>query len=159
MYAAKPFTYHRPAVVRPARTQRYTRRPLPHLTEVHLESLRVDQLREALRMNSVSFPSQVPVFKREDRPDLQHKFAQLYFVLGWSCGKIAGRYGVVRQRVGQILTAWTRRAVEEGYIQVIPPAQSLTLLETSPSSRTPEAMVPHPAAMFPPPVLEHTTSV
>jgi hypothetical protein len=158
MYAAKPFTYHRPAVLKSARTQRYERRPLPALTEVHLESLRVDQLREALRMNSVSFPSQVPTFNREDRPDLQHKFAQLYFVLGWSCGKIAVRYGIVRQRVGQILNAWTRRAVAKGYIQVIPPAESLTLLASILHSRAPGPVVPHTAALFPRPVLEHGTS-
>jgi hypothetical protein len=160
MYAAKPFTYGRPAVsertpAKPARPQRYERRPLPPLAEVQLESLRVDQLREALRMNSISFPSQVPVFDRDDRPDLQRNFAQLYFVLGWSCGKIALRYGFVRQRVGQILNAWTRRAVEMGYIQIIPPPESLALLAAMLRDRLPEpashSLPPLPAAS-----LEHT---
>jgi len=93
-------------------------------------------------MNSISFPSQVPVFHRDDRPDLQRKFAQLYFVLGWSCGRIAVRYGIVRQRVGQILNAWTRRAVEMGYIQIIPPPEVLTLLAAMLRGRRPEPSYP-----------------
>jgi hypothetical protein len=152
MYAAKPFTYGRPAVSeralsKRATPQRYERRPLPSLAEVPLKSLRIDQLREALRMNSVSFPSQVPVFNRDDRPDLQRKFAQLYFVLGWSCGRIAVRYGIVRQRVGQILNAWTRRAVEMEYIQIIPPPEVLTLLAAMLRGRRPEPAA-HPIALL-----------
>jgi hypothetical protein len=160
MYAAKPFTYGRSAVLKstpakPARPQRYQPRPLPSLAQVQLGSLRMDQLREALRMNSITFPSQVPVFDRQDRPDLQCKFAQLYFVLGWSCGRIALRHGLVRQRVGQILNAWTRRAVETGYIQTIPPPESLTLLAAMLRDRSPVPAVA-PIPMLRPPTFEHT---
>jgi hypothetical protein len=158
MYAAKPFTYGRPAVpaspLKRARRRRYERRPLPSLADVKLENLRIDQIREALRMNSVSFPSQVPVFDRVDRPDLQQKFAQLYFVLGWSCGRIAVRYGIVRQRAGQILNAWTRRAVETGYIETIPPAESLTLLAAMLNNRT-LVPAPHTIPVPPPAAIEH----
>ena len=84
---------------------------LPPLDQVKLENLRTDQLRAAVRSNLVTFPSQVPVFERHDRPDLQRQVVQLYFVLGWSCATIAERYGMVRQRIGQVLNTWKRRAV------------------------------------------------
>jgi two-component system, OmpR family, KDP operon response regulator KdpE len=90
--------------------------------QVKLDALPIDQLREAIRGNRVSFPSQVPTFERHERPDLQWKLAQLYFVLGWTCERVASRYGVLESRIRQILTIWKRRAVEVGYIQYIPPA-------------------------------------
>jgi hypothetical protein len=131
MYAVKRFRYGSPATPAVAASHSAAnplagikRRPLPPLAEVKLSRLRIDQLREALRLNAISFPGQVPVFEHHDRPDLQWRIAQLYYVLGWSCGDIAPRYGINRQRVGQILSSWTRRAVETGYIQIIPPASS-----------------------------------
>ena len=87
--------------------------------------LSLNDLREAIRSNRVSFPAQVPIFPKHDRPDLQRKMVQLYFVLGWSCGAIASRYGMIRQRVQQILNTWKRRAVEMGYIQHIPEQTTL----------------------------------
>jgi hypothetical protein len=110
---------------------RSRRRPLPPLNEIKLQSLRADQLRIAIRNNLVSFPSQVPVFERHDRPDLQRRIVQLYFVLGWSCATIAARYGMLRQRIGQVLSTWKRRAVEMGYIQYIPPPPSLGRTHTA----------------------------
>jgi transposase-like protein len=83
-------------------------------------SRRIDTLREALRENLVSFPSQVPTFSNRDRPDVQRKVVQLYFILGWSSEKIAPRYGLSCTRVQQILNAWMSRAMELGYIQSIP---------------------------------------
>ncbi len=82
-------------------------------------------VRQAVRENLVSFPSQIPVFEKQSRPDLQAKIAVLYFVRGWTLDDIAQRYGLVRQRMGQILTAWRVRAVNEGHIQVIVPEHSL----------------------------------
>ncbi len=87
---------------------------------LQLDHLSLNDLRQAIRANRVSFPAQVPVFPKHDRPDLQRKMVQLYFVLGWSCGSIANRYGMLRQRVQQILNTWKRRAVQTGYIQDIP---------------------------------------
>lgn len=93
-----------------------------------VEDFRIDQLRSAIRKNRVSFPSQVPVFSKHDRPDLQRKIVQLYFVLGWSCPDIAVRHGLIRQRVQQILHTWQQRAAQTGYIQLIPPPECLKRL-------------------------------
>jgi hypothetical protein len=82
-------------------------------------------LRQALRQNLVSFPAQVPVFERQSRPDLQQRLVTLYFVRGWTMDEIAGHYGLARQRIGQILTAWRIRATKEGYIQEIEPEHPL----------------------------------
>src|SRR5271165_4309300 len=82
-------------------------------------------LRQAVQENLVSFPSQVPVFEKRSRPDLQQKIVVLYFVLGWTMDDIAKRYGLGRQRMGQILTAWRIRAVKEGYVQAIEPEHPL----------------------------------
>jgi DNA-binding transcriptional regulator LsrR (DeoR family) len=65
---------------------------------------------------------------RHDRADLQWKLAQLYFVRGWNCEAIAAKYGLIHQRVRQILKTWKGRAVVTGYIQVIPAAGVLTPL-------------------------------
>ena len=72
----------------------------------------IRDLREAIRANRVSFPSQVPTFTEYDRPDLQRKLAQLYFVLGWNCNNIGARYGLSAGRVQEILNTWKRRAVK-----------------------------------------------
>ncbi len=98
------------------------RRITPVAAATKLSALRIDALRWAIRANQVSFPSQIPTFDKHDRADLQWRFAQLYFVRGWTCEGIAARYGMIHQRVRQILSTWRRRAVETGYIQFIPPA-------------------------------------
>jgi hypothetical protein len=82
-------------------------------------------LRQALRENLISFPSQVPIFERQSRPDLQKKIVVLYFVRGWTMDDIAKRYSLGRQRMGQILTEWRIRAAKEGYIQAIEPDHPL----------------------------------
>lgn len=102
-------------------------------------------LRRAVRENRVSFPSQTPTFSKHDRPDLQWKFAQLYFVLGWNCSDIADRYGLIRQRVQQILNTWKHRAVETGYIQSIPPAETLELLKFTEKEKKPVSTSASPA--------------
>lgn len=93
-----------------------------------IEDLRIDRLRQAIRGNRISFPSQVPIFFKHDRPDLQRKVVQLYFVFGWSCVDIARRHGILRQRVQQILNTWKQRAAQTGYIQHIPPPACLRRL-------------------------------
>jgi hypothetical protein len=87
------------------------------------EEIDIRDLREAIRANQVTFPSQVPTFTKHDRPELERKLAQLYYVLGWDCTNIGARYGLSPERVGQILNTWKRRAVRAGYIQQIPPAE------------------------------------
>lgn len=96
---------------------------LPRHDHAMLNQLRVDQVRRAVRANEVTFPHPVPTFHRHDRPDLQWKLALLYFVRGWSCEDLAERYQILDQRVRQILKTWTKRAIEMGYVQSIPPAE------------------------------------
>jgi len=81
-------------------------------------------LRRAVQENLVSFPSQVPSLGKRSRADLQQRIVVLYFVSGWTMDDIARRYGLGRQRMGQILTDWRIRAVKEGYIQAIEPEHS-----------------------------------
>jgi hypothetical protein len=114
-----------------------------------LEELDISDLREAIRANLVSFPSQVPTFIRHDRPDLQWRLAQLYFVLGWDCNAIGARYDVVPARVRQILNMWKRRAVETGYIQHIPPIEMAgEWAMTRPSLHPGMTAGPDPGAQF-----------
>lgn len=94
--------------------------------EPNLSDMPIDELREAIRKNQVTFPAQVPTFPKHDRSDVQRQLAQLYFVMGWSGPKIGARYGLRRLRVQQILNAWKRRAVELGYIQTVPAAEVFT---------------------------------
>ncbi len=100
--------------------------------ERNIESLKINTLREAIRSNRISFPSQVPVFPKHDRADLQRKMVQLYFLFGWSCSRIGAQYGLRRQRVQQILNAWKRRAVQMGYVPSIPSAQAVRSLRRLP---------------------------
>jgi hypothetical protein len=76
-------------------------------------------VRAGIRNNLITFPSEVPVFRKTTRPDLQAKIAVLYFVRGWSTTQIGERYQIGRQRVAQIITKWRMRAVRSGYIQLI----------------------------------------
>jgi hypothetical protein len=82
-------------------------------------------LRQAVQQNRVTFPAQVTVFDKQSRPDLQHKIVLLYFLHGWTMDAIAKRYGLGRQRMGQILNAWRIRAAREGYLQAIEPEHTL----------------------------------
>jgi hypothetical protein len=94
------------------------------MDKVHID-LENRVLRQAVQENLVNFPSQVPGFGKQARPDLRQKIVLLYFVFGWKMDDIAKRYGLGRQRTGQILTAWRIRAVKEGYIQTIEPEHPL----------------------------------
>src|SRR5580704_3850440 len=92
---------------------------------LNLNQLRLDQLQEAIRANQVSFPSQVPAFIKHAEGNLQCRVVLLYFVLGWSCDRIAKRYGFTRQHIWQMGSDWRRHAVALGYLQVIPPLEVL----------------------------------
>ena len=107
-----------------------------------IQKLKVSKLRKAVRSNRISFPSQVPVFEKHDRADLQHKIVLLYFLLGWSCSRIGLRYGLRHQRVQQILNTWTTRAVQMGYLQYIPPPKVLQALADRSSRRLPAPYAP-----------------
>jgi hypothetical protein len=78
-------------------------------------------LQLAIRRNLACFPAQAPVFGKMPRRDLQWRLAVLYFVRGWSTTDIARRYGLTRERCGQIIADWRIRAVSMGYIQDVTP--------------------------------------
>jgi hypothetical protein len=78
-------------------------------------------LRRAIQANLVSFPSQIPVFSRQARPEMQWKAVSLYFVLGWSLCDIAARFGVGSHRISKVVDEWATRAIALGYIQIIDP--------------------------------------
>jgi hypothetical protein len=80
----------------------------------------IRSIRIAIRSHHLSFPSQVPVFMHLHRPDIQWRIVLLYFVHGWSSGKIGARYGMTRERVMQLLRQWTSRAILRGYLGRIP---------------------------------------
>lgn len=80
----------------------------------------LSEMRKMIRARRVSFPSQVPVFTRLHRPDLQWRIVLLYFVRGWPSGRIAVRYGITRERVRQILRHWISRARANGYMDLVP---------------------------------------
>ena len=81
-------------------------------------------LQALVRSNLVCFPAQAPVFGQKSRRDLQWRLAVLYFVRGWSTRLIAVRYGLTRERCGQIISDWRIRAVTLGYIQDVTPEET-----------------------------------
>jgi len=83
----------------------------------------VREVREGIWTGSVSFPSQAPVFARQQRAEVQWRIALLYFVRRWGAVQIARRYGLSRQRVLQMLRQWTARAIACGYVGRIPPEE------------------------------------
>jgi hypothetical protein len=89
---------------------------------MNVNDLPIDSLRAALWANHVSFPAQVPVFSKLASADRQRQVVQLYFLRGWSAERIGQRYSITDRRVRQIVTIWTRRAVQLGFIQYIPPS-------------------------------------
>jgi hypothetical protein len=87
-----------------------------------IEELNLPHLREAIQNNIVSFPSQVPVFPRQSRADIQWRLAELYLIRNWTCFGLAKRYDLTEERIRQLISHWVRRAVVLGYLQEIPPA-------------------------------------
>ena len=85
-----------------------------------IEQLSLRRLRAAIQKDEISFPSQVPVFDRQSRADIQWRLVELYFVCNWSCADLGRRYGVSMERVRQLISQWVRRAAFLGYLQEIP---------------------------------------
>jgi len=121
-----------------------TRRPDARVRSQNIGEIDLSDLRRAVRANWVSFPSQVPTFPSCGQADLQRKLIQLYFLMGWSCARIATRYGLVQQHVRGVLLAWKCRAVSTGYLQHIPPAEVMQRLEMLASSLQHEYVKEHP---------------
>jgi hypothetical protein len=78
-------------------------------------------LRRAIRMNIVSFPSQIPSFPKGSQADMQWRMVLLFFVRGWGVAKIAARFQVPNHRVWTLLNGWSVRAMAQGHVQVIDP--------------------------------------
>src|SRR5580704_3772703 len=108
------FTIGRPEV-----TPNRPESAVPRTVELSLLGNRT--LQTLVRGNFVCFPAQAPVFGQKSRRDLQWRLAVLYFVRGWSTRSIADRYGLTRERCGQIISDWRIRAVSLGYIQDVAP--------------------------------------
>lgn len=87
------------------------------------EPTHLDDLRAAIRANKVNFPVPVPIFARQHRPEIQWRLAELYFVHGWSPGRLAERYHITKSRVRQALRAWVQGARAFGYLQRVAPEQ------------------------------------
>ena len=89
-----------------------------HVMKIAEISLR--RLRNAIQNNEISFPSQVPIFPRQSRADIQWRLVGLYFIRNWSCARLGRRYALTEERVQQIIRQWVRRAKLLGYLQEIP---------------------------------------
>jgi hypothetical protein len=77
-------------------------------------------LRAAVWQHRVSFPAQIPTFRRQHRKDVQWRAVILYFVRGWPLQRIAERYGVTHKRIGQMVRGWAVAALDQGYLACIP---------------------------------------
>ena len=80
----------------------------------------VSFIRQQVQNHLISFPSQIPMFPRLHRADIQWRIVLLYFVRGWSSATIGNRYGITRERVRQILRQWVSHALLQGYIDQVP---------------------------------------
>jgi hypothetical protein len=78
-------------------------------------------LREAIRNNRVSFPSQTPCFAGNAGGGMNWRIAELYFVSGWSVRRICLRHRLSKQMVRNILSQWRLRAIAAGFVQEIQP--------------------------------------
>ena len=96
-----------------------TGQPDPGIRNCDIQQVDIGNLRDAIRANWVSFPSQVPTFPGSGDADMQRRLVQLYFVSGWRCTTLATRYGVTPEQVRHILNAWKLRAANAGYLQHI----------------------------------------
>ena len=79
------------------------------------------RLREAIRNNSVTFPSQTAEIRSLVDGDVRWRISHLYFVSGWPVRRICVRYRLSRQVVHNLLNQWRLRAVAAGLVQEIQP--------------------------------------
>jgi DNA-binding winged helix-turn-helix (wHTH) protein len=91
--------------------------------------LTVKKLRERIRNNKMTFPSQVPAFSGQPKAKILWRMAALFFVGGWSYPTLAARYGLCAEYVRLLIKQWTQRAIHLGLIQEIPSADALVNLK------------------------------
>jgi hypothetical protein len=80
-------------------------------------------LRAVVRENILTFPAQIPVFKKPPKGYIQQRAVPLYFVRGWSVRRICNRYSLAKNIVQDLLSDWRIRAISGGLIQVIEPEE------------------------------------
>jgi hypothetical protein len=51
--------------------------------------------------------------------------AELFLIHGWTCARLAARYAVTRGRIWWFVRTWIDRALALGYLQDIPPADTM----------------------------------
>ena len=82
------------------------------------------QFREAIQSNQVAFPQPTPKFPRQCRPEVQWRAAELFLIHGWTCSRLAARYGVTRGCIWWFVRSWIDRALALGYLHDIPPVDT-----------------------------------
>jgi Transcriptional regulatory protein, C terminal len=87
---------------------------------VNIATMSLAVLRTAIRRNQISFPSQVPVFLRQPKADVQWRLVELFFVHNWSWTDLGLRYGISAEYTRKLIARWVRRAAELQYLQEIP---------------------------------------
>lgn len=85
----------------------------------------LQQFREAIRRNEIVFPSPVPKFPCQCQPEIQWRAAELFLIHGWTCVRLGARYGVTRGRMWRYVRNWIDRAQALGYLEDIPPADTM----------------------------------
>lgn len=91
-------------------------------------------LRAAIQRNLVSFPSQIPAFRKGG--DEQKRIVQLYFVHGWPATAICERYSLSKSTLRALLSEWKIRAIAAGYIQDVQPESLAALAAGDDADRT-----------------------
>jgi len=99
------------------------------------------QFRKAIRQNEIAFPSPTLQFPCQSRPDVQWRVAELFLVHGWTCARLAARYAVTRGRIWWFVRTWVNRAVALGYLQDIPPADTM-IVAANPTGGLVQATMP-----------------
>lgn len=91
----------------------------------------LQQFREAIQRNEIVFPSPVPKFPCQSRPEIQWRAAELFLIHGWTCARLAARYGVTRGRMWRYVRSWIDRALALGYLEDIPSENPVALDEVA----------------------------
>jgi hypothetical protein len=85
----------------------------------------LQQFREAIQRNEIAFPSPAPKFPCQCKPEIQWRAAELFLIHGWTCARLGARYGVTRGRIWQYVRGWIDCALALGYLEDIPPADTM----------------------------------
>jgi hypothetical protein len=87
-----------------------------------IEELSLTELRAKIRRTASVSHLKCRPSRNTTVPICSARPCSFIFFSDGAAARIAQRYGVLRQRIQQILSTWKRRAIQMGYIQEIPPA-------------------------------------